>query len=328
MTEASDRSSNRVAHDAGDSAGQRSMGLPTAPESMPSSARVPRLLAAGAPERRRRLSADELDRIAVDLSARDRAVLASIIQYGFLTSRHVDILHFADFSSDKSSGRTCRRVLRQLADRQLIEPVEHRIGGVRAGSSSIVWRIGRSGDRLLRREHPDQPKARRKEPSLRFLQHRLRVADAVCDLTLAARAEVFELLQVANEPATWRTFSGIHGAREILKPDLFAITAAGDYEDHWFIEIDRGTESLPTVLKQCEVYERYRHSGREQRETGLFPRVLWLVPDTHRAQSLHTAVKRRPDLDDDLFRVYPMDDLLTAVAQAGVDEPEGAEGRS
>lgn len=319
MTEVSNRYSDRVDPRRRVRAGQASAAPTSAPESMSTSARASLDQAQRAPERRRRVTADELDQIAVSLSDRDRAVVSSIGQYGFLTTAQVEILHFSELNSDQSSSRTCRRVLARLRSQQLIEAAEHRIGGIRAGSSSIVWRLASAGDRLLRRQQPDAPKARRKEPSLRFLQHRLSVADAVCDLTLAARATLFELLRVDNEPATWRPFSGLHGGREVLKPDLFVVTASGDFEDHWFVEIDRGTESVPTVLKQCDSYERYRRSGREQADNGLFPRVLWLVPDTSRVIRLRRAFRHNAKLDEDLFRVLVQQDLVTTISQAGAE---------
>jgi len=71
-----------------------------------------------------------------------------------------------------------------------------------------------------------------------------------------------------------------------LKPDLYAVTASGDYEDHWFCEIDRATESMPTLLKKCVQYEAYRRTGAEQDRLGVFPLVVWVVPDDAQADKL------------------------------------------
>jgi hypothetical protein len=42
------------------------------------------------------------------------AVLASVAAHRFLTTRHVERLHFADHSSALAGARACRRVLARL----------------------------------------------------------------------------------------------------------------------------------------------------------------------------------------------------------------------
>jgi hypothetical protein len=263
--------------------------------------------------RNRRVSRRQLDLLSKTLSDRDRAILMSLDSYGLLRTTHLQQLHFTTHSTPDAAARICRRVLKRLSEHRLIEPIERRIGGIRAGSSGTVWRVGPSGDRLLRAGDHDAARSRRREPSLRFLEHRMLVADVACAVTTAAGQGSFELLRIEPEPASWRDYSGLHGGRDTLKPDLFVVTAAGDYEDHWFIEVDRGTESLPTLLKQCHQYETYRHSGREQGASGVFPWVLWLLPDEHRRGRLREAIHRDDDLDTELFRAHIYDELLRVI---------------
>ncbi|MCW3078505.1 MAG: hypothetical protein JWO32_3114 [Bacteroidetes bacterium] len=310
MSGASDRRSDRVEVRRPIPAGQQDSGRTTGPESRTADGRV----VAPAPEGIGRVSRGRLNRLAGELSDRESAVLRSVGEYGFLTTRHLQLLHFYDHATQQAAARICRRVLSRLATDRIIEPLERRIGGLRAGSASYVWRVGPAGDRLLRLSDPDAPRARRKEPSLHFLDHRLAVADVACQLTVSSRSGLLELLRVVPEPSSWRRFTGSYASREILKPDLFAVTAIGDYEDHWFIEVDRATESLPTLLNQCAQYERYRQNGAEQTQSGLFPRVLWLVPDRHRVERLGTAIARRSDLDDELFRVNTYTELLDTIS--------------
>ena len=312
----SDRRSVRVDSAATIRAGQQPAGLASAPESM-ASARGP---TASAPEGMRRLSQEQVDRLAAGLSDRDRAVLSDLQRYGFMTTTQIQTLHFHNYDKPEVSARITRRDLQRLRSQRLLEPLQRRIGGLRAGSQSYVWQLGLVGDRVLR--DPSAPRARRKEPSLRFLQHRLAVVGTICQLTLAARAGSFELLDVQSEPGTWRTFPSGYGGSEILKPDLSAVTASGDYEDHWYIEVDRATESLPTVLKQCEQYERYQRAGIEQDRLGIFPRVLWLVPDEHRRVRLQLAISERRALDEALFDVELHEravDLITQLTTKGGD---------
>ena len=68
-----------------------------------------------------------------------------------------------------------------------------------------------------------------------------------------------------------------------MKPDLYVVTGRDDFEDCWFIEIDRGTESPAAISRKCRAYDLYWRSGLEQAEHGTYPLVLWVVPDERRA---------------------------------------------
>lgn len=309
MTDHSHRHSVRVDRTPPVTAGQMAVRAASAPES-----RSPSWPAAmSAPKVPKRVSEEQLQQAAAYLRPRDWAVLADLKAFGFLTAANLQTLHFHNYANLEVAQRITRRDLRRLWLTGLIEPLQRRIGGLRAGSASYVWRLSAAGDRLLR--GPDEPRARHKEPSLRFLDHRLCVATAVCVLTAAAHDGAFELLHAVPEPATWRRYATGYGPPEILKPDLFVVTAAGDFEDHWFIEVDRGTESTPTVITKCEQYERYRQTGTEQASAGLFPRVLWLVPDEHRVDQLRRALRRSRQLDTALFPVARQDELVETIKQ-------------
>jgi hypothetical protein len=238
-----------------------------------------------------------------DLSDRDHAILASLQSHRFLTTTQIQTFHFFEHTTNGSASRICRRVLTRLDAGRLIEHLERRVGGVRAGSASYVWRVGLIGDQVLRQASGDGIRARRKEPSAHHLEHCLAIADAHLDLRQAAQKTRLELLNVETEPTCWRDYLGAGGQREVLKPDLYAVTASGDFEDHWFIEVDRATESLPTLLKKCGQYERYRRTGREQHGGGVFPVVVWSMPGERRAGKLRAALKASRTLPNDLFRI-------------------------
>ena len=294
----SGRCSDRVASASAPADVAGGTGTVKAPESLLSAATP------GHPERgARRVGRRRLRVIERELSERDRAILASLDQHRFLTSRQLQALHFHDHASPAAATRICLRVLSRLCELGVVEHLARRVGGVRAGSASFVWRIGPVGDRLLRQANGEGALARRKEPSARHLDHCLGVADCHLALIAAARAGQLELLNIATEPDIWRAYLGAGGVPEVLKPDLYAVTAAGEYEDHWFVEMDRATESLPTLVRKCSQYERYRRTGREQAETGVFPLVVWVVPDDHRATKLQAALHAARRLDITLFRI-------------------------
>ena len=101
----------------------------------------------------------------------------------------------------------------------------------------------------------------------------------------------------------------------VLKPDAFAVLRLGGFEDRWFIEVDRGTESLPTIARKCEVYRRYWQSGTEQARTGVFPRVLWIAPDRKRADALAEVCTRQPAEAWRLFTVATSADAVARLVQ-------------
>jgi len=247
------------------------------------------------------------------LSERDWSVLRAVAAHRFLTTRHVEGFCFADHASPLSAARITRRVLNRLFDLHLLTHLDRRVGGVRAGSASYVWTLTASGQRLLTTSDDASPR-RVREPSVTFLDHTLAVADTDLALHRAHRARQLELLEVATEPDCWRRYTGPSGTPETLRPDLFAITGNGDYEDSWFIEVDRGTESLPRLLSKCTQYERYRRSGLEQHQRGVFPLVVWLMPAAARAERLVAALTRTSTPDPGLFRVSTTDQLVPLLA--------------
>jgi Replication-relaxation len=251
-----------------------------------------------------RMSRGQTERVARSLSDRDRAILNSVSDHRFLTTAHIERFHFADHLSSDAAGRICRRVLQRLHQLRVLEHLDRRVGGVRAGSASYVWRVGLIGDRLLRLgADDDQPRARRKEPSLRHLEHCLAIADTHLMLRDLAASGSIELLQLQTEPRCWRTSGSLGFGGSVLKPDLYTVTASGDYEDHWFCEVDRATESLPTLLRKCVQYEAYRRTGSEQDRLGVFPLVVWVVPDQARADKLRRSIASSRSLDRDLYRI-------------------------
>lgn len=274
------------------------------------------------PSSDRRISSTAIDVINNRLSDRDRAVLRSVDDHQFLTVRHIEALHFNTIAPD-ARGRITRRALARLRGLRVLDTLDRRIGGIRAGSRGFIYHVGVAGDRLT--ERPARRSARlRYEPSARFLAHRLSVADAHLELIEADRDARIDLVDSAIEPATWRTFTGLGSARRILKPDLYAETAtADDLVRAWFIEVDLGTEHIPTILTKCREYETYRQSGIEQDRHGAFPLVAWSIthPDPAKAerrrQALTDAIAGDRTLTAALFRIVAPEQLLPLIQNGG-----------
>ncbi|MEU4194857.1 replication-relaxation family protein [Kribbella sp. NPDC026611] len=259
---------------------------------------------------RRFIGPRQLDRLRNSLSPRDHAVLEIVAAHRYLTTRQIQSFCFHDHASVAAGARTASRVLRRLADHGLLKALERRVGGVRAGSASHIWQLGTVGYRLLR---ADGKLKRTHEPSPRFLAHCLAVADTHLMLLRAQRQGIFRRVDVHCEPESWRSFTGLGGERRVLQPDLFASTTQPRYVDRWFIEVDLGTESLPTLLGKCAVYEAYRKTGIEQSGAGVFPLVIWQLPSQRRLDTLASAIARSANLLPELFRFTVPDDLVSVV---------------
>jgi hypothetical protein len=223
------------------------------------------------------------------------------------------LLHYAD---TPSGARAARRDLTALTDDRILQRLDRRVGGVRAGSDGFVYALDIVGQRLTTSE----PRRRwwpATTPTVRTLAHRLATTQLYVDLRTLERDGEIELLEFEAEPMCWRSFAGLGGARLVLKPDGYAVIGIGDLEHHWFIETDRATESLPWIATKARQYVRYWQSGREQARRGLFPKVLWVTPGDRRAERLTEALSALPPDHWQLFAVTTAD--RAALRLAGLD---------
>lgn len=93
-----------------------------------------------------------LDELHRSLSARDLAVLRSVAEHRYLTTGQVEGFHFTGHATAATGRSVTRRMLRRLSALRILTHLDRRIGGVRAGSASFVWRVGPVGSRLLQAE--------------------------------------------------------------------------------------------------------------------------------------------------------------------------------
>lgn len=268
------------------------------------------------------MSPTDTTSLLMRLSERDVAILESLLDYRLLQTSYVRRLHFAHGHAtvNAATGATMR-VLTRLESHGLVMRLERRIGGVRSGSSGIVWQLGATGERLLRTMHGQKKRRRYVEPSPAFTAHTLAVAELAVTLHELRDRGAVELISVETEPSCWRSFAGPQGTLEWLKPDLFVITASGDYEDHWLFEADLATEHPPVVVRKAKVYQRYAATGAHQNRHGLFPAVVWVVPDTARQAAVQAALSADTALQPELFRVITTEDFAALITGDQPDPP-------
>lgn len=259
------------------------------------------------------------------LTDRDVAILRTLRAHRLATTAQLQRWHFSavgpgGFADRKTALRVCQRVLRRLEMHRLVARLYQRIGGVRRGSDSMVWQLDVRGDRLVSVLDGDK-RRRYVEPRKAFIAHSIAVTELATRLVEAKTDGKLEALALTGEPGNWKRFIGLHGRMEILKPDLQAVTAFGDYEDHWLFELDRATEHPTVVVRKAQIYERYANSGAYQADHHVFPAVLWVVPDEARQQALQRALRSARHLNVEVHRVITDADFLPTVL-AGSD-PSG-----
>lgn len=227
----------------------------------------------------------KLVEIKEQLSQRDWRVLADVGRLSLVSGKQLRRLHYQATSSGQ---RLARMDLARLSDWRVLTRLDRRVGGVRAGSEGFVYALDALGQRLV------FPKRRRYRlpytPQSAFIAHSMAASELYVELKEAESRGELDLIEFNSEPSCWRRFSGPGGRALVLKPDAFVVSGRGQYEYHYFVEVDRNTESLPRITEKARLYARYWQSGREQGAHGVFPGVLWVVPDERRRTRLIDAL--------------------------------------
>lgn len=257
-----------------------------------------------------RLGRRGLERLRNRLSDRDLAILRAVEGFRLLTARQIEALHFIDHATPLTAARSARRVLERLTRDRVLVRLERRIGGVRAGSASYIYAVGPAGHRLL---HDDSTR-RWREPTETFVAHTLTVADLIVALTEQHQAGKVELVEYQTEPNCWRDFPRPMAGTQILKPDLFVMTATDDTELRWFVEVDLGTESGSAIVRKCRTYHSYWQAGIEQDRHDVFPKVLWIADTERRSRLISRSITKARSLHQPLFEVTTADEAIAVLA--------------
>lgn len=167
----------------------------------------------------------------IELTEKEREILTLLAQCRYATTKQIVALYFQDSQHSRTAFRRANLLLNQIKNRQLINHLERRIGGVRAGSGSFVWYITIKGLKAL---HRPQRFKNKYEPTAHHLEHTLAVTQAYVFLKLLEEAGKIQLERFNFEPTCHRTYATFSGKKIFLKPDAFAQLVLGIYEDKLF----------------------------------------------------------------------------------------------
>jgi hypothetical protein len=253
---------------------------------------------------------------------RDRAILRDVLRHGQMTRAQIQRLHFRREDGALASFQAACRRLRLLTERGYLARI--RLPAAE-GSGPFVYQPGPDARWALGDESGDpRPPRRRRVRTAPALAHRLEIVDLYTALREGLEHDGGEIAQWLGESEA--RFQGtVRGRRVVVAPDAYCLWVWHREESAFFLEWDRGTESLTRLADKLERYDLYYaqelyedHLGIE----GLRPRLLFVVPDAERDRRLRTWLARRlrerthphlptvllgrrePVLDDPLGRVW------------------------
>jgi len=245
--------------------------------------------------------------------------------------RVIELLATVDYATTGQIERTCvegttplarprvtRRSLRRLTDLGVLFRLDRPVGGIGGGSEAGVFTLDRAGWRLVELRGGSVPRRVRRpeERGLAFLRHSLTVTEHF--VALGERCEELadaELLGWTGEPACHRRFT-YRGRNLRLSPDALVEVRCGGELVTSFLEVDGGTESLPTLLGKASGYLRY--ARLHPRET---PQVVFSFSSSRRATLLRERLPQtarsegvRPEVAARLFALGEAETAVAALA--------------
>jgi hypothetical protein len=250
---------------------------------------------------------------------RDREVVEAAARLTVVSGAQINELFFSDIANEATRARRARRVLGRLVERRVLDQLERRAGGSGGGSSSWIYALGPAGRRIVAYwDGEGLPRSRTAhEPSVAWTAHRLAVGDLYVQLRRAEALGRVELMAFDAEPVCWRPYTRLGGVSGVLKPDAFVRVGLGVYEDAYFAEVDLGSERRGQLLRQHRAYGEYFRSGVEQSNTGVFPAVVWIVPDAKRVALFEDIARGLSEQVRRLFSISTSADVLDLLCDDG-----------
>ena len=241
----------------------------------------------------------------------DTQILYFLSQARYTTTNQLARLFFTSSVRAETAIRRANFALQSLKKAGLVSHLKRRIGGARRGSASYVWQITFKGLKFLKNQ--DETVVLRYknkyEPTQHHVEHTLAITEIFVETLETVRDSEKLLLEIFSfEPNSWRSYQKLSGIGRTLKPDAYLELVNHDYEDHYFLEIDRSTESLARVVNTCKKYIEYYRSGIEQRQKEVFPFVLWIVSDDKRKLAISKVIQNELHNFWELFTVITLEE--------------------
>jgi hypothetical protein len=259
------------------------------------------------------------------LTSRDRAILATVHHYRLVTSEHLTAL------TDGSNQGILRR-LQKLFHAGLLDRVARPVRPTE-GNAPMVYAITNRGVRELQKEGlvhsvtKTDWNAQNRDLHGYAIEHTLLISQvrAVLDRACRVTPEI-ALLTWQEGP---KTFDAVEVAlnagyeRVPVAPDAYFGLEDPKGRMYFFLEADRGTMTVPRVLRKFAAYAAYWRERRHEQKFGIrYFRVLTVTTGRKRRDHL-LAAARNADCLLGLGRLF----LITEEAHLRLDHPTAIFGR-
>lgn len=225
---------------------------------------------------------------------RDKAIVLAVYTHGRLSREQIRRLFFRKISRgaggpvNLASVQAAAARLRRLAEAGYLWRVP---APVLRGSGQYLYSLGRLGAQLLAAEYKisTSPAGHRAlTPSFLALNHTLEVADFYIALKESLERNGGTISIWLGERQAAHRFSH-QGRRRMIAPDAYCLWSLPRREGPFFLEWERGYQSLNVIGDKLDGYDAYyarraylEHLG----EVGLTPRLAFVVPDARRQRHL------------------------------------------
>jgi hypothetical protein len=213
-----------------------------------------------------------------------------------MTRTQIQRIFFQKEGKLASVQAACRR-LKLLTERGYLNRLRL---PVTQGSGPYLYPPGPAADAILHKEEREQLGRRRlgrRVESVAGFVHGLEVVDFYIALKEALERWGGTLVTWLGEGEARYPF--VQNKKNLLfNPDGYCLWALGGEEGSFFLEWDRGTESMTRFSQKLERYEEYykiRAYHDHLGQVGLRPRLLLVVPDERREEKLCRWLARRQE---------------------------------
>ena len=224
---------------------------------------------------------------------RDLGIIHSVCQHGALTREQIRHLLFRKAERLGSVQTVCRR-LKLLVERGYL----HRVRlPTRMGSGPYVYFPGVQAEIALSKDEAALARGARRVriQSASELAHSLETTDFYIRFTEELQEQGGQLIVWLSERQAHYALPG-SGRSLPFTPDAYCLWTLLREEGSFFLEWDRGTESMTRIAEKLARYETYfglsayrDHLG----ETGMRPRILFVVSGDRRMKNLVAWMARR-----------------------------------
>jgi hypothetical protein len=233
----------------------------------------------------------DADLVAASLGPRDWLVVDTVAQLRLATGRQLDALCFSELKG-RSQTVVRGRVIHRLIRWRVLRGLERHVGGAVGGSAELVVGLDTVGVALAneRQLASGLPARRYGPPGERFVRHLLAVTQLRADLARAVAGGPAYVEGYTTEPECWWP-DGLGGQ---LKPDAYVALTLPPTRDHWWVEVDRATETLPTLERKLRRYVDFARRG-QLGPSGVVPSVLVSTLNDHRLDAIRALCSQLPE---------------------------------